>query len=150
MNDTPNMDTSQITPAQFAELVGSSTDEQLAEGLAANRDLVLQSIFTQMSEHFDPVAAGGIEATIQWRITGGEGGEPDHWHVIIKEQVCEVNAGGIDSATITMEMDGVDFIKLAAAKVAGPELFMTGRLRIEGDMMLAARIQGLFKPPQTG
>lgn len=136
-----------ITPEEFVALVDSVTDEQLAEGLKANRDTVLEGIFTGMADHFDPNSAEGVTAVVDWCITGREDGGQDRWQVVVRDKQCAIAKDGSETPTITMELDCLDFVKLAASKIAGPELFMSGRMKIQGDMMLAARLQGLFNPP---
>jgi putative sterol carrier protein len=47
-------------------------------------------------------------------------------------------------------MKPVDFLKLVTGNAAGPMLFMTGKLKIEGDLMFAATVQSLFRIPGAG
>ena len=51
---------------------------------------------------------------------------------------------------MTIKVDGVHFLKLAANKASGPVLFMTGKLKLEGDVMLASRLTGFFRIPSAG
>ena len=46
-----------IDPDQFATLIRDATDEQLKEGLATNRELILAEIFRRMPERFEPSRA---------------------------------------------------------------------------------------------
>ena len=63
--------------------------------------------------------------------------------------LAELTAEGRTVATI--QLDGVDFLRLAAGVAEGPQLFMTGRLRIEGDVMFTAQLASLFRiPAQEG
>ena len=39
------------------------------------------------------------------------------------------------------------FLNLAAGKANGPSLFMTGKLKLEGDLMLAQRMTSFFRIP---
>jgi putative sterol carrier protein len=50
---------------------------------------------------------------------------------------------------VTFTLDGVDFLKLVTNNVQGPELFMTGKLKLEGDMMFAAQLPALFTIPSA-
>ena len=42
-----------------------------------------------------------------------------------------------------------DFLKLVTNNASGPMLFLRGRLKIDGDLMLASRLTGLFRIPGT-
>ena len=48
---------------------------------------------------------------------------------------------------VTIKVDPVDFLKLAANQATGPTLFMTGKLKLEGDLMLASRLTSFFRIP---
>ncbi len=41
-------------------------------------------------------------------------------------------------ANVTIKVDPVSFLKLASNQANGPSLFMTGKLKLEGDVMLAS------------
>ena len=43
---------------------------------------------------------------------------------------------------------GADFLKLVTVNAAGPMLFMSGKLKIEGDLMFAASAASLFTIPK--
>ncbi len=49
--------------------------------------------------------------------------------------------------TVTYEMDGVDFLRLITGRASGPKLFLFGRLKIRGNLLLAARMPGFFPIP---
>jgi putative sterol carrier protein len=51
---------------------------------------------------------------------------------------------------VTFKLKPVDFLKLVSGNAAGPMMFMTGKLKIEGDLMFAAGVQSLFRIPGAG
>ena len=48
---------------------------------------------------------------------------------------------------VTLTLDGVDFLRLVTGNAAGPMLFMSGKLKIEGDLMFSTQIQSMFTIP---
>jgi hypothetical protein len=44
-------------------------------------------------------------------------------------------------------MDGPTFLRLVTGNAAGPMLFISGKLKIEGDIPFAAQAQSLFEIP---
>ncbi len=40
-------------------------------------------------------------------------------------------------------------MKLVTGQQSGPVLFMTGKLKLEGDMMFASRMTGFFRIPKA-
>jgi putative sterol carrier protein len=140
----------EVDPAAFARTVAATPDDQLAQGMASeNREQVLDEIFNRMSEHFDPARAGGEEATIDWKIWDRPDGGYDHYRVHISNGTCRVEKGPPEGeARVTFKLNPVDFLKLVTGNASGPQMFLTGRLKINGDLMFAARVQSLFEIPK--
>jgi putative sterol carrier protein len=136
-----------IDPALFASLVSEATDDQLREGLDANRQLILEEIFRRMPEQFDPQLAGDVEAVVEWRILDRPDGGYDAWNLVIRDGRCEVADGPADGPTVTYEINPVDFIRLITDNASGPKLFLFGRLKIRGNLVLAARMPTFFRIP---
>jgi putative sterol carrier protein len=132
----------------FARMVVSSSDERL-RWLASGwrRRLVLAAILQQMPRRLDRGRARGVRAVVNWRITDAPGGGVDHFQVRIDDGKCRVTLRPKESARATLELDGADFLRLAAGAAEGAELFMTGKLRIEGDVVFTAQLQSLFRIP---
>ncbi|HEY1359281.1 MAG TPA: SCP2 sterol-binding domain-containing protein [Thermoleophilaceae bacterium] len=144
----PGIDPQAVDPAEFAKTIGSTPDEQLAAGMRSDfREQVLGEIFRRMEEHVDAERARGVEAVIHFHITGGPDDSVDEWEAVIENGACKVSDEPSRSPRVTLKMDGVDFLKLVSGNVGGPKLFMTGRLKIEGDLMFAASAAGLFRIP---
>ena len=49
---------------------------------------------------------------------------------------------------VTLKIAPVPFIKLVTGRESGPTLFMTGKLKIEGDLMFASQMTSLFRIPR--
>src|SRR5918995_5011604 len=145
------IDTSAVDAEEFAKNMASVTDDQLREGIGGPmRDQILDEIFKRMEEHFRADAAGDTEAVIHWKIGGGPDGRVDEFETVIKDGTCKVHRGFTsEGARVTLSMDGVDFLRLVTSNVPGPQLFMSGKLKIEGDMMFAATAASLFTIPGT-
>lgn len=144
-----DIDPAAIDPAQFAKAVAETSEEELAAGFANEqvRALVLDGIFGQMEEHFHGEKAGHTEAVIEWRILDRPGGGEDRYQVIITGGTCSVEKDGEHAPRVTFTMKPVDFLKLVTGSSAGPMMFMTGKLKIDGDLMFAASVQSLFRLP---
>jgi putative sterol carrier protein len=142
------VDFSSMDPDQAADLISSVTDEQLREGLGGpQREAILAEVFQRMGEHFKPANARGIDAVVHWKIGGRADGEYDHYEVVVREGTCTTTADPAHEPRVTLALDGVDFMRLVTGNAAGPALFMSGRLKIEGDLMFSVQIQSLFTIP---
>lgn len=97
--------------------------------------------FEMMPSRFKKEAAKGLNAVYQFDLAGEGGGK---WHVIINNEQCEVKEGADASPNITISMSAQDYLDMVTGKLNGQVAFMSGKLRISGDMGLALRMQSLF------
>jgi putative sterol carrier protein len=136
-----------LEPEQFAELVRQATDEQLREGLAANGELILGEIFRRIPEQFDARRAASVDAVVEWRVRSSTGGDDFERQLVMSGGRCTLVEAPGENATVTYEIDDVDFIRLITGGESGPKLFLYGRLRVRGNLILAARMPSLFRMP---
>jgi putative sterol carrier protein len=68
------------------------------------------------------------------------------YHCLIANESIEVQQGKHAAPNITITMKESDYLNLVNGKLNGQTAFMTGKLKIAGDMGLALRLQSLFKP----
>lgn len=142
------IDTSQVDPEEFARNISKVTDEQLAEAMSSElRPTILNEVFSRMEEHFRPERARNTDAVIHWRIGGGPGASEDHYEVVVREGELSYTNQPQEEPRVTFKMDGATFLRLVTGNASGPMLFMTGKLKIEGDMMFAPQVQSLFRIP---
>ena len=97
--------------------------------------------FDAMPTRFNKEAAKGLNAVYQFDLSGDGGGK---WHVAIANDTCEV-AKAQPLPPITISMAAQDYLDMISGKLNGQMAFMTGKLRIAGDMGLALRMQSLFQ-----
>jgi putative sterol carrier protein len=138
----PDLDTDQV-----AQMVGTVPEEQLAEAMSGEgREMVLNEIFRRFPERVSD-AGRQEDVAIEWRIGGGPGGEPESWFVVIKDGECTIGRELAAEPRVTFELDGVDFLKVVTGNANPVEMFMSGKLKIKGDLMYAARVQSMFVMP---
>lgn len=97
--------------------------------------------FETMVTLFNPAAAGSINKTLQWNVTGeGEG----KYALKIAGGKCEFIKGGVEKADLTFTIAGPDWLAIAEGKMDAMSAFASGKVKFVGDMMLAMKIQQLF------
>ena len=67
------------------------------------------------------------------------------YHFRIANESIEVQTGPHASPNITMTMKESDYLAMVNGKLNGQMAFMSGKLKIAGDMGLALKLQNLFK-----
>jgi putative sterol carrier protein len=92
------------------------------------------------SEEFR-AAASGHHTTIQQVITTGDGGDTHYW-ITIADGTIDLGVGDVEGedATITQSYDAA--AALARGELSPVTAFMTGRLKIAGNMGLILGLQG--------
>jgi putative sterol carrier protein len=145
----PAFDPEQISPEQFAQLIAGASDEQIEQGIrTVGTERSLERIFQGFPERFQPDKAEGVEADVQWVVTD-EGQEFPHV-IAIKGGECTTRLGRADAPKVTLTVPLVPFTKLVTGQANGMQMFMTGRLKVSGDLMFAPRIMNFFRPPSAG
>jgi putative sterol carrier protein len=79
---------------------------------------------------------------IQYDLTGEGGGQ---YHSKIKDGTATITPGAAASPNMTLTMGAQDFVDMTSGKLDGMSAFMSGKLRISGDMGLAMKLQSLFR-----
>ncbi len=93
-----------------------------------------------LPERFDGSKAAGINAVVQFEISGENGG---NWYITIRDQKLEVSEGTAPSPNMTLKMKDSDYVDLVNGKLSGQRAFMTGKLKFKGDMNLGMKMQKL-------
>ena len=86
---------------------------------------------------FQPEAAGDTDCTVQFNIS-------TPMHVVIRNGTCAARDGAAGSPDVAITMEDEDLIALMKGDLNGMTAFMTGKLQLEGDLMLAQRMFGVF------
>ena len=102
----------------------------------------VKETFDNMASRFRADKAAGVNATIQYDITGDQGGT---WNAVIKDGACNVSQGAAASPNLTLTMSSQDWLDMTGGKLSGQMAFMSGKLKLKGDMGLAMKVGSLFQ-----
>jgi putative sterol carrier protein len=75
-------------------------------------------------------------------------GETDSWHIDLKKE-GKVAKGLGDSPNVTLTLSDADFGSLVAGKANAQRLFMSGKLKVKGDVMKATKMEPILKKAQS-
>jgi putative sterol carrier protein len=102
----------------------------------------LKEVFDALPTRFNADAAKGMKSVIQLDLTGDGGGQ---YHIQIKDGACSVAEGTHAAPDMTLTMTASDYVDMALGKLHGQMAYMSGRLKIAGDLNLTMKMQTVFK-----
>jgi putative sterol carrier protein len=105
------------------------------------RDLTLRQMLEGMTLAFAPEAADGLDATIQFNVTGPE---PGTYHVRIAEGDCTFHMGASDDPRLTITTPSDVWLKISRGELDGGQALMKGLYQAEGDLSLLLQMGMLF------
>ena len=150
MSAEPTIEPEGVDAVAFAGQVSQVSDDDLKALMSSDmRGQILDEIFRRMVEHFRPDRAHGVEAVIHWKILDRPDGNYDHYEFVIATGAASLNQPPTQDPTLEFKIGPVHFLRLVTGNAAGPMLFMTGKLKIKGDLALAARAPSFFEIPQA-
>lgn len=103
--------------------------------------MTVNDIFNALPSRFNPAAATGITKTLQWNISGEEAGV---WAFQIIDGAGQLIPGGVEKPDVTFIASDKDWVAIATGKLEAMRAFMTGKLKITGDMSLATKMSQFF------
>ncbi|PSL55213.1 SCP-2 sterol transfer family protein [Saccharothrix carnea] len=145
-----DLDLAKMDPQNFARIISRASKDQI-EAVTSRRGLrerVLDEVFRRMEVHFRSERAGATRAVVHFRLTGGFDGD-DVYEAVIENAECAINKGGTRDPRAVVTLGPVEFLKLATGNASAPVLFMTGKLKVKGDLGFAAGFMSLFNIPKA-
>ncbi len=100
---------------------------------------VWQEIERVMKERPEPIQ--GMNTVYQYDITGDESGT---FQLLITNGTAKVVEGTESTPDCTLTLSDKNFKKMIMGKLNGTAAFMTGKLKIQGSMGLALKLEGIL------
>ncbi len=98
----------------------------------------VQEFFANLSNRADASKTAGMTSSYLFDIEGA-----GRWHVNVDDGTITVTEGG-GEADVTIRASQETFEKIVAGEQNATSAYMTGKLKIEGDMGAALKLQKLF------
>ncbi len=100
---------------------------------------VWQEIERVMKERPEPIQ--GMNTVYQYDITGDDSGT---FQLLITNGTAKVVEGTEETSDCTLKLSDKNFKKMIMGKLNGTAAFMTGKLKIQGSMGLALKLEGIL------
>lgn len=106
-----------------------------------SESVTAQRIMDGMKTAFQPDKAAGVDAVVQYMLTGDGGGE---FNMTIRDGKIEVQPGKAASPKMTLTADTNDYYDIVTGKLNAMAAFSSGKLKLGGDMMFAMKLATFF------
>jgi putative sterol carrier protein len=107
----------------------------------------VQEVFDKLPQAFVPEEARGFRAVVQFDLTGPGGGE---WNATINDGQLSVSPGRAANPTLTLGATAADYLAIINGDLKAMSAFMTGRVKVKGDLNTALKMQKMFRMPEDG
>jgi putative sterol carrier protein len=101
----------------------------------------VRAFFEALPSRFHAAAAEGVTAVYQFDVSGDGGGQ---YQLHIADQTCRVSPGVHPLPNVTLRMAGEDCMAILEGRLTGVSAYLSGRLKMEGDLGLAMRLTAFF------
>jgi putative sterol carrier protein len=98
-------------------------------------DITIKDIFEAMPGRFNSEAAGSWTTCVQFHF------DDENWILNVADGTCTVEEGTADNATATINTNADTWIGMITGKVNPMQAFMSGQIKIAGNMADVMKLQ---------
>ena len=115
--------------------------------LTAGSRPAIRVIFAGMSRQFVPSAAEGFEGSICYELRRHNGAVIEGWALRITAAAAKASFGFPTDPAVTLKLTVGDFVRFSLGAVSPVTLLTEERLKLDGDLMVAAKLAPMFGRP---
>jgi predicted lipid carrier protein YhbT len=132
----------------MARVIAGASDQAIRASMRSPfRAAILDEVFRRFPDYLDPDHTRDVKAAIEWRITGNPDGDDDRYLVVIERGACRAGRDLGVRPRVGLKLDGVDFLKVVSGNANPAVMFLRRKIKVRGDLALAARLTLLFRVP---
>lgn len=127
----------------FQKMVKGKSDEELLAAVKGSESQVLDGTFESMKDAFDQSKAVGVAAVVQYNIDTPGG--LMSYHLKVENGTCSIGKGASANPRVTLALNLPNFLRMMIGELNGMQAFMTGKLKVSGDIFFSQSIASWFK-----
>lgn len=106
----------------------------------------LQQVGAAINDAFDPSAANGDSAVVQFEFTGAEGGS--YWLKVADKRCSFGDGNSPEPAAVTIFCTVEDWLGILNGTLSAVSAYTRGRLKLKGNPATALKLQKWFPKPK--
>ncbi|KAF9573272.1 hypothetical protein EC968_008811 [Mortierella alpina] len=119
------------------------------DGYASSAYLAqIDEYFKTLSEADRKKQVAEVKGVFQFNVKN-KANKVESWTLDLKNGTGSIAKGPAKKADITIEISDEDFVNLAEGKANGQKLFMSGKIKAKGAVMLATKLDKVLKAAST-
>eukprot|EP00967_Tisochrysis_lutea_P136289 scaffold242936_cov27-Tisochrysis_lutea.AAC.1 len=129
-----------------SETMGSTSAAAVNDAAPAGfkSNVVFETMETNLNSQ--PALAGKVNGSFAFNITGGPAGASATWSVVAKGPSPSVTPKKMEKADCTITISDENLVALASGKINGMSAYMSGKMKVKGNMGLAQKLAALMGP----
>lgn len=143
-------DLSSVDANVMARILSSATAAELDAVLSdpARRQALLDEVFRRMASHARAERIGSMHSVVHLQLTGGTGTDGlDRYQWVLSDGACVVSEELTEQPRVTITVSAAHFLRMITQQETPAVLFITGDLKVRGDLGFAAGLIGYFDLP---
>jgi putative sterol carrier protein len=97
------------------------------------------STLEKLQARFNPQAATHMDEVFQFHFT-----DADSHYLVVKDGTLDINQGEHEDPSVSLRPSTDTLKGIMSGDINGMTAFMTGKLQVDGDIMLAQKLSSLF------
>ena len=102
----------------------------------------INKFITDLPNTYSVEATGSLEAVVQINLTGSN---PSKYLVTVKDKKAKIEQGQVNNPTISVTSTLEDLNNIAAGKLDPTKAFMTGKVKVKGNMVVVTQMISILK-----
>ena len=131
------------TQEELRAAVKGKSDADVLALFQGQEELAIETILNAMPPRLDAAKAGNQSAIFQWDIDTPAGLKQNQ--VVVEGGKATIVKGPAVKAKSILKCGLPTFCRMISGELDGQKAFMSGQLKISGDVMFSRNIQGWFK-----
>jgi len=133
-------------PSEIGQILLGRTDDEILAWVRSvgGTDATLEQAFWGIKEAFQSDRAAGQSALIRWNIATPQG-DVASYEFEVADGECTLSRGALGEPVVVLSLDLTDFLRLATGCLDPVDAYKSGKLAIEGDMVVAKALPEWFK-----